>query len=90
MESGLWSSYIFDVNVYTKDGKLIGRDTIGDSIHERPEDFIDHREAARVNRELRAKGITGVAVSYFSDMVREAIKDARRNYNKPRIFLRHV
>lgn len=66
LASGLWSS--FDSRVVVElDGRVIGEDYLGGSIYENPSEFRDH-----IGMNARGHG------SYFSDMVREAIKEARK------------
>ncbi len=66
LESGLWQAFQSRVTV-TIDGVERGADYIVGSIYERPLDFIDHRG-------MNAGGYG----SYFSDMVRGAIAEARK------------
>jgi len=66
LESGLWQAFQSRVTV-TIDGVERGEDYLGGSIYERPMDFIDHRG-------MNSAGHG----SYFSDMVRGAIAEARR------------
>lgn len=66
LESGLWQAFQSRVTV-TIDGVERGVDYLGGSIYERPLDFIDHRG-------MNADGHG----SYFSDMVRGAIAQARK------------
>ncbi|HKY20023.1 MAG TPA: hypothetical protein VJM31_02290 [Vicinamibacterales bacterium] len=89
LASGEWTSYQFKVAVIYR-GEEIAADYLGDSIHADPRKFIDHRECGRYNRELAAKGVTGRYGSYFHDMVREAIREARKVWNEPRPRLRAV
>lgn len=67
LDSGLWEAFDSKMVVYFR-GAEIGTDYLGQSIYENPSDFRDHIG-------MNAKGHG----SYFSDMVREAIADARRN-----------
>jgi hypothetical protein len=68
--SGEWVNCLFRVRVFCN-GMVIGTDYLGNSIHERPEDFRDHLGC----------GPKGYG-SYFADMVREAVKEARRTLNE--------
>jgi hypothetical protein len=66
LASGLWCA--FDSRIVVElDGRVIGEDYLGGSIYENPSEFRDH-----IGMNKRGHG------SYFSDMVREAIKDARK------------
>ena len=66
IESGEWTAFNSSVVVYL-DGVPIGADHLCDSIYENPADFRDHFGIAH----------TGCS-SYFSDMVREAVRCARQ------------
>lgn len=90
LNDGTWASYLFKVAVYDASGAEIGADYLGDSIYADPLEFIDHRECGRANREHAAAGRAGRCGSYFTDMVHEAIRQARLTYNAPRVQLRNV
>ena len=66
LESGLWTAFDSEIRVLFR-GVEIGSDYLGQSIYENPSDFRDHIG-------MNAKGHG----SYFSDMVREAIAEARK------------
>jgi hypothetical protein len=68
LASGLWTAFDSSIRVYFR-GEEVGCDCLGQSIYENPEDFRDHFG-------MNGKGHG----SYFSDMVREAIRDARRHF----------
>lgn len=64
---GVYGVYVFRVVVFWR-GIEIGADYLGDSVYENPRDFAtEHRAGA----------------SYFSDMLRAAILDARRVLRNP-------
>jgi hypothetical protein len=66
INSGLWVA--FDSQVIVEcDGREIGADYLGQSIYDNPANFRDHIG-------MNGKGYG----SYFSDMVSEAIKQARQ------------
>lgn len=72
LESGLYVAFVAKVAVYL-DGQEVGADYLGGCIYESVEAFRDHIGC-------KAKGYG----SYFSDMVRQAIQEARRNLaNRP-------
>lgn len=74
LESGLWFCFDSRVVIYC-DGREVGSDYLGQSIYENPRDFRDH-----IGMNARGHG------SYFSDMVREACREARKTLaNTPRI-----
>jgi hypothetical protein len=88
LDSGEWQNLTFKVAVYDRNtGAELAADYLGNSIYADPADFLDHREAAKQTRELRASGSPAVVGSYFSDMVRTAIAEARKVYNAPRAKL---
>jgi hypothetical protein len=73
LESGKYVAFIARVQVTHKDtGAELGADYLGGCIYESPEAFIDHRGI---------KAHPGVG-SYFSDMVRSAVAQARVNLAK--------
>lgn len=56
----------------------IASDYLGGCIYESLEAFMDHKECAAQTRKLRAEGSNAVVGSYFSDMVRNVCRDARK------------
>ena len=83
--------YAFAVTVTENaTGAEIGADYIGGSIYADPREFIDHRACGRQNREYAARGEAGRCGSYFTDMVRGAISEARKAYSAPRPRLRVI
>ena len=66
LESGLWTAFDSEMRVLFR-GVEIGATYLGQSIYENPSDFRDHIG-------MNAKGHG----SYFSDMVKEAISEARK------------
>ena len=74
INSGLWQAFDSKVAVYYK-GQEIGSSYLGQSIYENPSDFRDH-----IGCNSAGYG------SYFSDMIREAIDEARQNMaDRPRL-----
>src|SRR5450830_645003 len=72
--TGEWHNLTFRVQVSCK-GMGLGADYLGNSIYANPEEFRDHIG-------MKAKG----SGSYFSDMVRGAIQEARSNMSQmPRL-----
>jgi hypothetical protein len=90
LRTGELTSYQMRAVVYDRDGNELGVDYLGDCIHYRAEDFMDHRACGKRNRELAAEGEAGRCGSYFADMISEAIREARQNWNKPRVRLRNA
>ena len=71
LESGVYTAFDSEMRVL-HNGIEIAADYLGQSIYENPEDFRDHIGLAKKSREDgRNYG------SYFADMVREAIREAR-------------
>jgi hypothetical protein len=87
LQSGALTCFTARVRVLHKTLGTVGTDYLGSCIYKRIEDFQDHRECAKQTRELRAKyrrqhkrGAANVVCgSYFSDMIREAISEARKH-----------
>lgn len=71
LESGRYVAFMAKVAVYL-DGLEIAQDYLGGCIYENAEQFRDHLGIRPASR--KAGAIIG---SYFSDMVRQAIKEAR-------------
>lgn len=71
IESGLWTAFDSEMRVSFR-GMNVASDYLGQSIYENVSDFRDH---IGINIKSRADGCN--YGSYFSDMVREAIREAR-------------
>jgi len=84
VNSGEWAVYVFHAEVIERaTGNTIGEDYLGGSIYANPEDFRDHVGLAIKSREAgRNYG------SYFTQMIREAICEARKTYAEERPRLR--
>lgn len=70
LKSGEWAVYVFHAEVIERaTGNTIDVETrLAGSIYADPEDFRDH------------VGSQGKHGSYFTDMIREAIREARKTY----------
>lgn len=67
----------------TLDGHIVlAEEFLGNCIYENYASFMDHAEAAQETRRLRAEGSQAVCGSYAADMVKEAIRCARRKITK--------
>ncbi len=77
LQSGKYVGFCARVRVMHSKLGEIGSSYLGGCIHESIEQFQDHRECAAQTRKLCADGSSAVCGSYFSDMIREAISDAR-------------
>jgi hypothetical protein len=60
-------------------GKVIGEDYLGNCIYKSFDDFVDHRECGKQNRKWAKQGKDGCCGSYFSQMISEAIGEAREH-----------
>lgn len=78
IESGEWGNYVFSVRVLYK-GTELAADYLGNSIYADPKDFRDHLGLAAKSR---ADGCN--YGSYFTDMVRTAIAEARQEAERLR------
>lgn len=79
VRSGEWKCFSSTVRITCRHtGKILGEATLGNSIYANPDEFRDH---------LGIRQQPG-AGSYFSDMVREAINEARRVLPQRKIDLR--
>lgn len=83
------------VEVLDKYGNQLGADYLGTCAYRTFEEFYtSHRDPDPMNRNssiMRASHPAGPSVSvchYFPDMVRIAIAEARKNYHRPRPYLR--
>jgi hypothetical protein len=76
LESGELQAFAVRVRVLVR-GNTFGEDFLGGCIYKTPAEFQDHRQCAAETRKLRASGSAAVCGSYFSDMVHNAIADAR-------------
>ena len=73
LESGQLEAFDSEMVVLYR-GQEVGADYLGQSIHENVSDFRDH---IGINMKSRADGCN--YGSYFSDMVREAVAEARKH-----------
>lgn len=71
------ASYLVRVRVML-DGVEIASNYLGGCDYYNIHDFQDHRECGRTNREFAARGERGRCGSYFADMIRRTIADARQ------------
>lgn len=60
-------------------GAELGEDSLWGCVYESPAAFMDHRACGVQNREYAARGVEGRCGSYFTDMVSEAIDQARKS-----------
>lgn len=77
LDSGKYMAFCAHVVVYYK-GREVGEDYLGGCIYKSLEDFIDHKECGKQNRIYAERGEAGRCGSYFSDMIHEAIAEARK------------
>ncbi len=80
--SGLWTAFDSRVTVSYR-GRVVGEDHLGQSIYENPADFRDH-----IGINIRSREAGRNFGSYFSDMVREAIRQAREEMRRELPYIR--
>ena len=79
LDSGDLCAFVAQVRVLFR-GIELGTDYLGGCIYKSPEDFRDHLGVRQYERKLsQERGEPVMVGSYFSGMVREAIKEAREN-----------
>ena len=59
---------------------VLGEDYLGNCIYKSFDDFMDHRACGKQNRKWAKQGKSGQCGSYFSQMIGDAIKEAREAY----------
>ena len=85
LQSGEFIIFVARVRVFFR-GNEVGTDYLGNCIYRSFEDFMDHRECGKQNAKYERqekrrglpKGKLGRCGSYFHDMIREAISEARK------------
>jgi hypothetical protein len=86
LESGDLIEFCAHVEViHRPTGATLGEDYLGSCIYKSFDDFMDHRACGRQNRKWKKQGKDSVCGSYFSQMISEAIAEARKNYPKTRL-----
>jgi hypothetical protein len=83
LESGKYVVFCAHVQViHIPTGEILGDDYLGNCIYTSFADFMDHRACGRQNRKLKKQKKGGQCGSYFSQMIGEAIAEARKNYKE--------
>lgn len=77
LDNGELVAFQVEVHVYYN-GHKVGSDYLGGCVYESIEEFQDHRECGKQNRQWAAQGISTKCGSYFRDMIHEAIAQARK------------
>lgn len=77
VNSGEWLCFTARVRVLLH-GREVGADYLGNCIYASFDKFMDHKECGKQNREWATQGKEGRCGSYFSDMIHEAIAEARK------------
>lgn len=86
IESGRFIVFCAHVEViHRPTGATLGEDYLGNCIYESFDDFMDHRACGRQNRKWAKQGKSGQCGSYFSDMIHEAIAEARKTFPKAQL-----
>ena len=89
LDSGELMGFAVCVRVLHDQLGELGRGYLGGCIYESPAAFQDHRACGRYNRELAERGEVARCGSYFTDMIRGAIDEARENLKSARrIYVR--
>ena len=78
VQSGKWVCMLVRVRVLHDTLGDLGVDYLGGCVYEKPEAFMDHKECGAETRRLRASGSNAICGSYFTDMISEAIGNARK------------
>jgi len=85
LQSGEYIGFCARVRVIHNILGEMGCDYLGGCVYSALKDFEDHRQCGKENRIRREaqpisqKGVSAMCGSYFADMIKEAIDDARRN-----------
>lgn len=78
LESGEYIGFCARVRVLHDALGEVSSDYLGGCIYASLEEFEDHRMCGKETRRLRSEGSSAVCGSYFSDMIRTAVSDARK------------
>ena len=89
LENGEYVAFCVKVAVYYQ-GNEIGTGYLGGCIYKSLEEFMDHKECGKQNREYALQGKTGRCGSYFSDMIHTVIADARKELLKDKPYIRRA
>ena len=77
LEKGDLTAFGVIVTVYYK-GQEVGEDSLWSCIYRNYDEFMDHKECGKQNREWAEQGKEVRCGSYFKDMIHEAIAQARQ------------
>jgi hypothetical protein len=81
LERGDLIAFVAHVEVIHKPtGMVIGEDYLGGCIYKSFDDFMDHRACGKQNRKWAKHGKEGRCGSYFSQMISDAITEARESF----------
>lgn len=81
LESGEYVAFCARARIFLA-GSELASDYLGGCIYRSLEEFANHRECGKQNREYAAKGDNGRCGSYFSDMVHTVITEARKEIKR--------
>lgn len=87
LESGTLVAFLAHVAVFYK-GECVGEDYLGSCIYKSLNDFMDHRACGKQNKKYAKEGKSARCGSYFSDMIRIAIAEARKHLAADRPYIR--
>ena len=89
LDDGTFIAFTAHVEVFYR-GRSVGEDYLGSCIYKSFEDFMDHRACGKQNRTYALRGIKTQCGSYFSDMIKEAISEARKTLiSEVKPYIRH-
>lgn len=89
INSGKFIVFCVKAAVYYR-GSEISTDYLGGCIYKSLEEFMDHKECGKQNREYALQGKTGRCGSYFSDMIHTVIADACKELLKDKPYIRRA
>ena len=87
LEDGALIAFCAHVEVFYR-GESVGEDYLGGCIYKNFDDFMDHKECGKQNKKYAKEGKSARCGSYFSDMIRAAIAEARKHLAADRPYIR--
>lgn len=87
LDSGKYIVFCARVRVLYN-GREVGTDYLGNCIYKDFDDFMDHRECGKQNKKYERQGVETRCGSYFHDMIRSAIAEARKTLKKEKQALK--
>lgn len=81
IEAGELTPFCARVRVLYHETELAS-DYLGGCLYKSFDDFMDHKEVGKYQRELITSGSAGICGSYFADMIKAAIAEARQELRR--------